>query len=279
MDLNTIESVLAPRGREALPPWRPGDAWLAGGTWLFSEPQPETRRLIDLGSLGWAPHAVDADGLTLAATCTFAQLDRLELPAAWIAAPLVGQCCRALLGSFKIWSFATVGGNLCLALPAGPMIALAAALDATCTIWRPGDGVRSVAAQDFVLGPERTVLEPGEILRDIRFPARAFLYRSAFRRVSLSPNGRSGALLIGTRAADGAFALTVTAAIRRPVRLAFEIFPGSRDLAHAIDDAIPEALYHDDVHGRPDWRRHMTHHLAEEIRRELGDAARGESAR
>ena len=30
-----------------------GYAWLAGGTWLFSEPQVETDTLIDLGSLDW----------------------------------------------------------------------------------------------------------------------------------------------------------------------------------------------------------------------------------
>ena len=51
--------------------------------------------------------------------------------------PLIDQCCRAFLASFKIWKTATVGGNLCMALPAGPMIALTAALDGDCVIWRP----------------------------------------------------------------------------------------------------------------------------------------------
>ena len=63
-----------------------------------------------LGPRARLPAAIDAHGLTLAATCTIAQLDRLELPSGWNAAPLVGQCCRALLGSFKIWNVATVGG-------------------------------------------------------------------------------------------------------------------------------------------------------------------------
>ena len=256
-----------------MPAWQDGDACLAGGTWLFSEPQPETRRLLDLGSLGWPPHAIDANGLTLAATCTIAQLDRLELPPAWSAAPLVGQCCRALLGSFKIWNTATVGGNLCLALPAGPMIALATALEATCTIWSPGGGERHMATTDLILGPRRTALHPGEILRDVRIPAAALARRTAFRRVSLSANGRSGALLIGTRDPHGAFALTVTASVRRPLRLAFKGLPESATLAEAIGDAIPAALYHDDVHGRPDWREHMTLHLAEEIRAALDDAS------
>ena len=40
MDLNTVTEVVRPTAREELPPWRDGDAWLAGGTWLFSEPQP-----------------------------------------------------------------------------------------------------------------------------------------------------------------------------------------------------------------------------------------------
>jgi CO/xanthine dehydrogenase FAD-binding subunit len=266
MDLNTIETVFRPRHRSELQSWRAGDACLAGGTWLFSEPQPEARRLVDLTSLGWPAHALDAAGLTLAATCTIAQLDRLDLPPGWIATPLVGQCCRALLGSFKIWTMATVGGNLCLALPAGPMIALATALEATCTMWSADGTERSLPVTDFVLGPQRTALEPGEILRSLRMPAAALARRTAFRRISLSQTGRSGALLIGTRDPDGAFALTVTASVRRPFRLTFADLPSRTILGEAIAAAIPEADYHDDVHGRPDWRRHMTRHLAEEIR-------------
>jgi CO/xanthine dehydrogenase FAD-binding subunit len=273
MDLNTIESVVRPRSRSELPDWRDGDACLAGGTWLFSEPQPGTRRLVDLASLGWAPHSIDADGLTLAATCTFAQLDRLDLPPAWAAAPLVGQCCRALLGSFKIWNTATIGGNLCLALPAGPMTALATALEATCTIWSADGRERRVPVGEFVLGPQRNALCPGEILRSLSIPAAALARRTAFRRISLSPNGRSGALLIGTRDPGGDFALTVTASIKRPLRLAFDGLPDSAALAKALDGTIPETLYHDDVHGRPDWRRHVTQHLAREIRDALSEEA------
>ncbi|MEA2891025.1 MAG: hypothetical protein QOI05_1818, partial [Bradyrhizobium sp.] len=39
MDLNTIKEVAHPQVRDQLPVWTAGDAWLAGGTWLFSEPQ------------------------------------------------------------------------------------------------------------------------------------------------------------------------------------------------------------------------------------------------
>jgi len=273
VDLNTVETVARPRARAELPDWRPGDAWLAGGTWLFSEPQPGLRRVIDLSGLDWPPHAVGEGGLSLAASCTIARLNRLELPTNWTAAPLVGQCCRALLGSFKIWNAATVGGNVCMALPAGPMIALAAALDGTATIWTPDGGERALAVVDLVLGPRETALRAGEVLRGIELPAAALKRRAAFRRVSLSPHGRSGALLIGTLDADGRFALTVTASTRRPVRLDLPRCPDAGGLREAIAAGVGADLWYDDVHGAPDWREHVTHLLAEEIRAELrGDA-------
>lgn len=270
MDLNEITSVITLGQADALPDWRDGDAWLAGGTWLFSEPQPDLRRLIDLSGLGWPTHVVSDDGMTLSATCTIAELDRLELPKGWIAAPLVGQCCRALLGSFKIWNWATVGGNLCMALPAGPMIAVTAALDGICTILTPGGGERRLAVCDFVLGPQQTALRPGEILRSISMPVAALRRRTAFRRISLSPNGRSGALVIGTLDGEGAVTLTVTASTRRPIQVAFEALPGAEALQKRIAAAIPETQWYDDVHGAPAWRQHVTSVLAEEIRQELG---------
>src|SRR5512138_424884 len=102
MDLNTITAVERPSSREALPAWRDGDAFLAGGTWLFSEPQNRLSRLIDLSTLGWQPLQATDAGLDIAATCTIARLDAFAAPSEWIAAPLIGQCCRAFLASFKI---------------------------------------------------------------------------------------------------------------------------------------------------------------------------------
>ena len=60
---------------------------------------------------------------------------------------------------------------------------------------------------------------------------------------------------------------------RRPVRIAFAVSPAAEALREAIDAAIPDALWYDDVHGAPDWRRHVTHRLAEEIRQELAGGA------
>lgn len=77
MDLNTVEMVSVPTRRDELWPLGPSDAILAGGTWLFSEPQVGLRRLVNITRLGWQPIEVDASGIELAATCTLAELARL----------------------------------------------------------------------------------------------------------------------------------------------------------------------------------------------------------
>jgi CO/xanthine dehydrogenase FAD-binding subunit len=265
LDLNTIQSVLRPAGREALPTPIAGDAFLSGGTWLFSEPQRHLRRLVDLGTFGWKPVEVTSAGIAVAATCTFAELDRF----AAAASPLFGQCCRALWGSFKIWNTATIGGNLCLALPASPMAALAVALGATLTIWRADGTDRTLDAAGFIAGPQRTCLGPGDILRRIDFPAAALHQPHAFRAASLTEAGRSASLVIGRRNGPG-LVLTVTAATRRPVRLAFGALPAASELAQALQTAVAAAgSWYDDIHGAPAWRAHMTHRLAEEVRQSL----------
>jgi CO/xanthine dehydrogenase FAD-binding subunit len=269
MDLNTITAVARPKARAELPVWTAGDAWLAGGTWLFSEPQVHLQRLIDLAALGWPALTIDANGLSIAATCSVAELDALACPPDWLAAPLINQCCRAFLASFKIWKTATVGGNICMSLPAGPMISLTAALDGVCTIWQADGGERKIAVSDFVTGNNANVLKAGDLLRQIDIPLAALKRRSAFRQISLTPVGRSAALLIGAVAQDGSFVLMVTASTKRPVRLTFKRLPDAEKLHGAILQAIPENLWHDDVHGKPFWRKHMTLRLAAEIRSEF----------
>jgi CO/xanthine dehydrogenase FAD-binding subunit len=269
MDLNTITEVAHPQSREQLPLWAAGDAWLAGGTFLFSEPQAHLARLIDLTDLKWPALSVGETALTIAATCTVAQLDGLICPPEWIASPLINQCCRAFLASFKIWKTATVGGNICMSLPAGPMISLAAALDGVCTIWKADGSEQTIDVASFVTGNQRNVLAPGDLLRQIDIPLAALKRRSAFRQISLTPVGRSAALLIGSLHGAGGFALTVTASTKRPIKLSFAAIPRADELRDMLLQSIPDALYHDDTHGKPVWRKHMTLRLAEEIRAEL----------
>jgi CO/xanthine dehydrogenase FAD-binding subunit len=275
MDLNTVEAIISPPGREALRGFRPGDAYLAGGSALFSEPGPQLRRLFDLDAFGWPALVAGEDGLEIGATCTLAELSRITVPERWPALAIVLRCCQALRGSFKVWNVATVGGNLCTALPAGPMTSLTVALDGVCSLWAPDGSERAIGVDELVIGDANTSLEPGELLRSVWLPATALRARAVMRQRSLTPLGRSAALLIARLddpADGGAFHLTVTAATPRPVRLEFaDGLPDAEELADALDARLGPSDYFDDVHGTPRWRRHLTTLLAEQLRAELAD--------
>ncbi|HXB73421.1 MAG TPA: FAD binding domain-containing protein [Candidatus Acidoferrales bacterium] len=270
MDLNTITAVLRPANADAVKEWQSGYAWLAGGTWLFSEPQVATHTLIDLESFKWPSLATLPEGLEIAATCKVVELDRFTAPLEWKAAPLFRECCRAFLASFKIWNEATVGGNIVMSLPAGPMISLTAALEGICTLWPRNGAPCKVPVVELVTGNHANVLAPGELLRSIFLPASALRKSYAFRRFTLTHLGRSEVLLIGTRCPErGEFLLTVTASTLRPVQLRFGNVPSAETLKSALDDTVPFDLYLDDVHGSPRHRQHLTYYFAQQIRQEL----------
>jgi CO/xanthine dehydrogenase FAD-binding subunit len=266
LDLNEVREI-SPASAASLNGWRPGDGWLAGGTWLFSEPQPGLERLLDLTAMEWPALVSTDEGLEIAATCTLAELAAWRGRPDWPASTLPRQCCEALLASFKVWNTATVGGNICLALPAGSMISLAAALDGICTIWGPGGVVSEMPLLGFVVDPGATALQPGELLRSIRLPALTLACTTAFRQFSLTPVGRSAALVIGRRSVSGEVVITVSASVLRPVQLRFEEPPGLTDVQAALEAC--ELVYYDDVHGDPRWRAQLTRLLVEEVRAEL----------
>ena len=269
MNLNTIVEVKRPHSAEQVD-WREGHAWLAGGTWLFSEPQAAVDTLVDLDSLGWPALTATSAGLEIAATCRIADLHAFEGPPYWRAVPLFGKCIDAFLMSFKIWNAATVGGNICMSLPAGAMISLTAALEGLCTVWPRNGTPRQVPVVDFVTGNHQNVLQPGDLLRSIHLPASALRKRFAMRQASLTHLGRSAALIVATVDDNNAnFLLTISAATPRPVHLRFTHTPSAAELRQAIDVRLPADAWFADVHGSAAYKRHVTHYLADQIRAEL----------
>jgi len=274
MDLNTITEVVR---RPAEPPgglWRSGDAWLAGGTWLFSEPQPHLNRLVDLAPLGWDTLVVSDKGLEIGAMCTIRELYAFVPPPEWAAGSLFRTSCEAFLASFKVWNSATVGGNICMSLPAGPMITLTVALQANYTLLGTDGSERVVEAVDFVIGNHENVLGTGEILRLVSIPVAALRARVAHRRFTLTHLGRSTIFMIGTQSQGSTnFLLTITAGTTYPIRMRFDSMPDADTLQQSID-AIPGSSWFDDPNGTPGHRRHLAKHFAEEIRIELATGER-----
>lgn len=271
MDITTVSTYRFARTRADLV-LAPGEAVLAGGTWLMSEPQPHTIGFVDLSTMGWTPIETDATGLRIAATCTIAELVAWargdEAPAEWTALSIVSEAANALLASFKIWNTATVGGNICRSFAAGSMISLAVALDGVAEIWEPGGGTRHLGVAELITGNGTNALGPGEVLRSVRLPASALRSRALLRKIALAEHGRSGAVVTGRVDESGESVFVVTAATRTPQVLRFDRLPDAGALAAVVRDARG---YDSDPLGAADWRRATSAVLAEDIRRELVD--------
>lgn len=253
MDLASVTSYRRATTRDDLR-LAPGETLLAGGSWLFSVPQPEVTGLVDLTSLAWpAVESLSDGGLRLGATCPIAAVRE-------VGPPLMRACADALLMSFKVQAVATVGGNLCLALPAGAMTALGATLAGQVVVWGPDGAERRVPAASFVLDVGRTALRPGELVRALDLPAWALTAPTAVRRASLARVGRSGVLVTGVLSSTGP-RVCVTAATRRPV------------VVSSPAEVTGVDCWYDDPHGAPDWRAAVAERYVAEVLDELGGAA------
>lgn len=88
-------------------------------------------------------------------------------------APVLG-CCAVWFADDQIREQATVGGNLVNASPAGDSQPPLLAMNASVTLARRETGkvvTRSMPLAQFIVGPSRTALQPGEILVDIEMDA------------------------------------------------------------------------------------------------------------
>lgn len=268
MDVIDLDRVLVPTTEPELDEaMRAGARPIAGGTWFFSERRQGSPVAVDLTRMGWPVLERTGDGIRLAATATMRELQLLPvagMPAARIFAAVV----ERLLGGWKIHRVATVGGNIALGLPAGPMTSLFAGLDADAVIQGPGGAERRMPVGDFVGGALRPALDPGELLRAISVPAATLAGRAGFRRGVLIPKGRSGVFAVAHLDTRGRYVHAVTAATPHPHVLRFDAVPDAATLRAAIDDAVGDDWL-DDPHGAPDWRRAMSLRFAESIRRQL----------
>ena len=146
-----------------------GAAVLAGGTDLvpkinYYEVKPEAILFIGNLNLGYIK---EEDGkLVIGAGTKLARLleDDLVLEHLSALAESVSQ-----LGSVAIRTAGTVGGNIANASPAADTVPPLLIMDADLLLVG-SDGERTVSLEDFFTGPGETVLENGELVKEIHVP-------------------------------------------------------------------------------------------------------------
>ncbi len=223
--------------------------------------QPEL--LVDVGGL-YELRGVreDGDALVIGASTTLYQLARDRLIAENCG--LLGQT-AGLIADPAVRHRATIGGALAHADPAGDLPAVALVLDATLTARGP-EGEREIPAADFFQDYLTTALQPAEILTGIRVPKMpgwghhyekfhrtaqawaivgvAALARRSDGQVAEARIGLTNMGPVPVRATAAESAATGAEASRDALRAA-----GSR----ADEGTDPPG----DLHGAPDYRRHL----------------------
>lgn len=139
---------------------------IAGGTDLmvdFLYKRKKPRHVVDLLSIPELTFISQDEKLRIGATTSLDQVDRSERVRASCQMLSEG---AALVGSQQIRNLATLGGNICNAVPSADTAPPLLAANADVFITGP-KGNRIVNINDFFIGPRKSVLAPDEIVVEI----------------------------------------------------------------------------------------------------------------
>jgi len=188
--------------------------------------------------------------------------------------------CAASIGDVQVRNKGTIGGSIAHSDPAGDWPAAVLALDAELVLVGTS-GERTVKAEDFVVSPGRTVLQPGEILVEFRIPAPKPHSSDCYQR--FIPRNEMDIAVVGVGAAVTLNGDTCTAA-----RIGLGAVAPTPLFAKAASDSLVGKLLNEqniaaattlaqqiavpitDMRGTVDYRKHMVGVLT---RRVLTEAA------
>ena len=286
--MGAIESYRAPRSlEEAAEILRSGGVTiLAGGTDLM--PQTQAGRMQFQPVLMNVRHVPELRGIAqegglvrIGALVTITEL----LDSAFVRERLnlLWQACDHF-ASDQIRNFATVGGNLCNASPAGDTLVPLLALDASVLLAAKPNGTlltRRVPIREFLVGPGRTCRAPGELVvaAEVPLPPAGFVgefYKHGTRpgldiaAIAIAVGARrDGAVLRDVRVAFGAVAPTPIRAPRTEAALEGRA-PDEATLEAVIEAALEEIHPISDVRASDWYRRELVHNMLKRILTHVG---------
>ena len=235
---------------------------MAGCTDLFPATPGQTLRgpVLDLTAIaGLRGIARDGAGWRIGATTTWAEIARADLPPAFDGL----RAAAREVGAVQIQNAGTLGGNLCNASPAAdgvpPLLTLDAAVDLVSAA-----GVRRLPLGEFLTGPRRTALRPGEVLAAVLIPGTAgrgvFVKLGARSSLVISIVMVAARLVVeGGRVTGAALSVGACSAVatRLPAQEAALIGARVAEAAARIDAAliVPALSPLTDIRADADYRR------------------------
>ncbi len=247
---------------------------LAGGTDLMVEINGGHRRVAGtvvvvnrVPELCTWYHDPRSGTLRIGAGVTYAEIERDPI-GQWV--PALAQAARTV-GSPQIRHAATIGGNVGTCSPAGDGLPVLAALDAVVEL-QSSAGTRLVPFGEFMVGPKRTVRQPGELITAITVPVLSGWqgYAKVGVRNAMVIAVASAALVVGDGSVSLALGSVGPVILRCPEveALVAELADfGERQLSVDAIDRCREAARRaarpiDDHRSTADYRRHAVGVLA-----------------
>ena len=258
MDLPNIEAYLQPTNLDSVKNWQQGWAWLAGGTWIFSQPEPNLKVLVDLQKLGWSQIEITPEGLAIGATSTMDKLSNFAFPETWTSAKALLSAV-AELASFKVSNIATVGGNICLALPASTFAPVMVALGATYEIGSQNSPSHQVPALDFQIGAQQTILQPGEVLQKICIPESNLEWLVDFKRICVQTSGYAVSIVVTAyNPKTNKVRFGLGACVPAPRLIEFVSVPTPKEISEVLEAQLPVDCFIEDERASAAYRQHVT---------------------
>jgi len=242
---------------------------LAGGTdlipWLRGRVK-DVDYLIDLADTGLDHILFDDDQgqARIGAMVTFTAL--CEHPEVRRRLPSVAEAALQV-GAVQTRNQATIGGNLCSAVPSLDGAPSLLVLGATLRLQTQGSE-RLIPIEQFFLGPRRTVLQPGEVLTEIIVPLRedftaSFLRMGRRKALTLSiVNVAAGLAMDGQQVSQARIALGAVAPTPIRAYKAEQLLQGRKMapelFAEAAAVAATEISPISDLRASADYRRKIS---------------------
>ncbi|MFE2336621.1 FAD binding domain-containing protein [Streptomyces coelicoflavus] len=261
---NTLAEVTAKGGRALV---------VGGGT--IAVPQLTRREvdpsdIIDLGDLDIPLVRYDEDTVRLGPAASYQSL--LDTPSAERRVPLLHMMAKGITGGIQIRTQGTIVGSLVCARPCSdaPAVLVAHAAQVTLSSVR---GTRTMPAERFITGPERSDLCPDELVTELTFRSRPEATAHGYYKLKFAESSWPVVTCACCVLADGTVELTLGGVRGVPwkIRLPDGVANSPRRLRDGLEDhmsALPEDDFWEDIRADGAYRRRVAATVASRASRQ-----------